>query len=209
MVELDFLQFSNTFLLLLVLLNPFVLSVYLLDLIRGLDLRMFSSLLMRAFLISLSVFLAFAWFGEKIFDSVLQVRFLAFMIFGGIIFLIVGIRLTLGMGSPMQSINLHSHEVAGAIAMPFIVGPGTISAAVLAGSRLGAVGGALSITLAMAVALASLILLKMLYDWVQTRHERYVRKYIEVAGRATALFTGSFGVDMILKGIERWWEWMA
>ena len=203
-MELDLAQFNRAFLLLLVLLNPFILSVYLLDLIRGLELKVFSGLLLRAFLISLSVFLLFAWFGEKIFDDVLQVRFLAFLIFGGITFLIIGIRLTLGVGAPIQSINLHSQEVAGAIAMPFIVGPGTISASVLAGSRLGAAGGSLAITMAMAIALISLILLKVLYDWVQTRHERYVRKYVEVAGRITALFTGSFAIDMILKGIERW-----
>lgn len=203
-MELDLDQFNKSFLLLLVLLNPFILSVYLLDLIRGLELKVFSRLLLRAFFISLVTFLLFAWFGEKVFNDVLQVRFLAFLIFGGITFLIIGIRLTLGTGSPVQSINLHSQEVAGAIAMPFIVGPGTISASVLAGTRLGSAGGSLAITLAMATALFSLVLLKVLYDWVQTRHERYVRKYIEVAGRITALFTGSFAVDMILKGVERW-----
>jgi len=31
-----------------------------------------------------------------------------------------------------------------------------------------------------------------------------MKRYVEIAGRITALFTGSFAVDMILKGIERW-----
>lgn len=203
-MDFDFEQFNKSYLLLLVLLNPFILSIYLLELIRGLELRAFSGLVLRAFLISLAVFLLFAWFGERIFDDVLQVRFLAFLIFGGITFLIIGIRLTLGVTAPIHSLNLRSNEVAGSIAMPFIVGPGTISASVLAGSRLGVPLGTAAIVLAMASAFLSLILLKMLYDWVQTRQERYVQKYIEVAGRITALFTGSFAVDMILKGVERW-----
>ena len=203
-MDFDFGQFNKSYLLLLVLLNPFILSIYLLELIRGLELKAFSGLLFRAFMISLTVFLLFAWFGEKIFDDVLQVRFLAFLIFGGITFLIIGVRLTLGANTPIHSINLRSHEVAGSIAMPFIVGPGTISASVLAGTRLGVPLGAAAIVLAMASAFLSLILLKVLYDWVQTRQERYVQKYIEVAGRITALFTGSFAVDMILKGFERW-----
>jgi multiple antibiotic resistance protein len=88
--------------------------------------------------------------------------------------------------------------------MPFIIGPGTISASVLAGSRLDFVLGSLAISLALAAAIGSIILLKKLHDMVQTRSERYVERYVEVAGRVTGLFTGSFAVEMILKGIERW-----
>ncbi|SDJ84487.1 MarC family protein [Microbulbifer yueqingensis] len=199
-------QFMESFLLLLVLLNPFIFSVYVLDLFRGLGLRALTGVLFRAYMISLCLFLLFAWFGEQIFDDVLQVRFLAFLIFGGITFLIIGIRLTLNLGSAIESKNLHPEEAAGSIAMPFIIGPGTISASVVAGSRLGTLNGSLAIILAMATALGSLILLKVVYDWVQNRQERYVRRYVEVAGRVTAMFTGSFAVDMILKGIERWLE---
>lgn len=203
-MELDWDQFTRSFLLLLVLLNPFIMSIYLLDLVKRVELQVFTQLIVRAFLISLAVFLVFAWFGERVFDSVFQVRFLAFMIFGGITFLIIGIRLILGMGPPVSSMNTQTNEVAGAIAMPFIVGPGTISACVIAGSRVGAPGASLAITSAMLVAAVSMILLKILHDWVQTRQERYVERYVEIAGRLTALFTGSFAVDMILKGGERW-----
>ncbi|MFC6634879.1 MarC family protein [Microbulbifer taiwanensis] len=203
-MELDWDQFTNSFLLLLVLLNPFIMSIYLLDLVKQVELRVFTQLIVRAFLISLVVFLLFAWLGERVFDNVFQVRFLAFMIFGGITFLIIGVRLILGVGPPVSTMNPQSREVAGAIAMPFIVGPGTISACVIAGSRVGAPGASLAIVLAMVVAAGSMILLKAIHDWVQTRHEQYVERYVEIAGRLTALFTGSFAVDMILKGLERW-----
>ena len=197
-------QFSQSLLLIFVLLNPFIMSIYLLDLVKNTSLGIFSSLIIRAGLISYVVFLLFAWLGEVIFDDVLQIRFLAFMIFGGITFLIIGIRLILGIGPPMNSIHPNSREVAGAIAMPFIVGPGTISASVIAGTQLGIVPAALAIALGLITALGSMILFKKIHDFVQTKKERYMERYVEIAGRITALFTGSFAVDMILRGIERW-----
>ena len=196
--------FTQSLLLIFVLLNPFIMSVYLLSLIKEVPIGQFIGIMLRAGLISFVVFFLFAWLGEVIFDNVLQVRFLAFMIFGGITFLIIGIRLILGIGPPISTINPHSKEIAGAIAMPFIVGPGTISASVIAGTQLGLMLSSLAIALGLLLALGSIILFKKVHDFVQTRKERYVERYVEIAGRITALFTGSFAVDMILKGIERW-----
>jgi len=197
-------SFTKSFLLLFVLLNPFIMSVYLIELIKGMAMRDFATQLLRAGLLSLAVLLAFAWAGEVIFEDVMQVRFLSFMIFGGITFLIIGVRLILYATPPVQSLRPESKEVSGAIAMPFIIGPGTISASVLAGSRLNFLLGALAIGLALAAAIGSIVLLKKLHDMVQTRSARYVERYVEIAGRVTGLFTGSFAVEMILKGIERW-----
>jgi len=197
-------SFTKSFLLLFVLLNTFIMSVYLIELIKGMAMRDFATQLLRAGLLSLAVLLAFAWAGEVIFEDVMQVRFLSFMIFGGITFLIIGVRLILYATPPVQSLRPESKEVSGAIAMPFIIGPGTISASVLAGSRLNFLLGALAIGLALAAAIGSIVLLKKLHDMVQTRSARYVERYVEIAGRVTGLFTGSFAVEMILKGIERW-----
>lgn len=197
-------QFTQTALLIFVLLNPFIMSIYLLSLVKWVDMHSFSKLMLRAGIISYIVFFMFAWLGEVIFDSVLQIRFLAFMIFGGITFLIIGIRLILGMGPPIEAINPQSKEVVGAIAMPFIVGPGTISASVIAGTELGLSRASLALALGLGLALGSMILFKKIHDFVQARYERYVERYVEIAGRIAALFTGSFAIDMILRGIERW-----
>ena len=196
--------FTQSLLLILVLLNPFIMSVYLLSVIKEVPLLQFSRIMLRAGLISFVVFFLFAWLGEVIFDNVLQVRFPAFMIFGGLTFLVIGVRLILGIGPPMASLNPHSNEIAGAIAMPFIVGPGTISASVIAGTQLGLLASCLALGLGLAAALGLIILFKWIHDYVQARSEKYMERYVEIAGRITALFTGSFAVDMILKGIERW-----
>jgi len=197
-------QFSKSALLLFVLLNPFLMSVYLGELIKGMPFRGFSRQLIHAGLISYVVFLLFAWGGEAIFQDVLQVRFLSFMIFGGITFLIIGIRMILGVGAPVESLSPFKEELSGAIAMPFIVGPGTITASVLAGSRLQFDAAAGAIALGLAVAIGAILGVKWIYDIVQTRKEVYVRRYMDIAGRVTALFTGAFAIELILKGIDRW-----
>ena len=110
----------------------------------------------------------------------------------------------LGIGPPISTLNPQSREIAGAIAMPFIVGPGTISASVIAGTQLGLLMSSLAIFIGLGAALGSIVVFKKIHDFVQTRSERYVERYVEIAGRITALFTGSFAVDMILKGVERW-----
>lgn len=86
---------------LLVLLNPFLLSVYLLDLVETLGVARLGRVLVRASLISGAVFCAFAWAGDSLLTRLLHVRFASFMIFGGIVFLIIGIRFVLMGGRPL------------------------------------------------------------------------------------------------------------
>lgn len=198
--------FAKSFLLLFVLLNPFIMSVYLLPLVRALPLRVLARQLFRACLISLAVFLVFAWAGDSVFQDVLQVRFSSFLIFGGVTFLLIGIRLILGIGPPVEAIQPDAERVSASIAMPFIVGPGTISASVLAGSRLDASAAAIAIVLSLAASMGAVLLIKVLYDYAKVRNERWVHRYAEIAGRVTALFTGSFAIEMILNGIRRWME---
>ncbi|MDQ3124094.1 MAG: MarC family protein, partial [Pseudomonadota bacterium] len=58
------------------LLNPFLMSIYLLDLILALSARRFLTVMARGSLIAGAVFIAFAWAGEAVFAA-LHVRFAA------------------------------------------------------------------------------------------------------------------------------------
>lgn len=197
-------MFAKSVLLIFILLNPFILSVYLNELLRRLSFSEFAGQVIRAGVISLVVFMLFAWAGDSIFEDVLQVSFAAFLVFGGITFLVVGIRLILGAKRPISALDPESGEAYGAIAMPFIVGPGTISAAVFAGSALELPSAAMAITLGLGGAIAAILVIKWLHDFVRTRNERLVERYTEVAGRVTALFTGTFAIELIFTGLERW-----
>lgn len=85
--------FLKSLALFLVLFNPFLMSIYLLDLIQDLDLRTFLRVLARAAMISGTVFLLFAWGGESIFTHVLQVEFSAFLIFGGVVIFLIALQM--------------------------------------------------------------------------------------------------------------------
>lgn len=196
--------FVESALLVFVLLNPFIMSVYLLELVKGLESRAFSIQLLRAGIISFVVFALFALAGDVIFETVFQIHFSSFLIFGGITFLIIGIRLILGASAPIEALHPASGQISGSIAMPFIVGPGTISASVLAGSRLPPVAAVAAIGIALVAALVAIIGFKCLHDYVQRHNEKLIHRYVEVAGRVTALFTGSFAIEMILRGIDGW-----
>ena len=85
------------------LLNPFLLILYLTDLVQDLDRRTFRLVLVRAGLISAGIFAVFAVLGDALFSEVLQARFASFQIFGGVVFLLIGIQfIVIGLLGEMQ-----------------------------------------------------------------------------------------------------------
>lgn len=195
---------SVTFLF--VVLNPFFLSVYLLDLIDEMDLKSFTRVLLRGALISTLVFIGVAWGGDWIFQQILHVRFAAFLIFGGIVFLLIGLMFVFQGPQSLNQLRGNPEHVAGSIAMPFMIGPGTISASILAGKDNGMLCSALAILLAVGGVVAVVIGLKFALDFVKKRNEKLVARYVEVMGRVMALVVGTLAIELILQGIERWWE---
>lgn len=190
--------------LLLVILNPFALSVYLIDIFRANPLRTVVGIVTRASLISGVVFGVFALFGEAVFTRVLQVRFAAFQVFGGLLFLVIALRFMLSGSATLVTLRGEPEQVAGAVAMPFMIGPGTVSASTMAGLKLrpvlavGAIAGALLCTAVLLVAF------KLLFDWVGARNARLTERYVQLASRVSAMAMGAIAVEMTLNGLEAW-----
>jgi small neutral amino acid transporter SnatA (MarC family) len=196
--------FLDGVLFLVLLLNPFLMTIYLLDLIRTLSTGTFARVLLRAFLISGSVYILFALGGEAVFDRVLKVRFAAFLIFGGLLFLVIGLRYVLQGPQAIEQLRGPPEHLAGSIAMPFMIGPATLSACILLGRQMPAWEASLVIVVALGVVSAALLGLKVLHDRVRKSRESLVERYVDVVGRASALWIGSIAVDMVLRGIELW-----
>jgi multiple antibiotic resistance protein len=197
-------QFIKIFTLLFVLLNPFLMSIYLLDLIRNLTMSQFFHVLVRAALISAAVFIIFSVGGERIFSDVLQVRFAAFLIFGGIIFIVIALRFVFQGSDAIHQMRGPAEYVAGAVAMPFIIGPGTISASVLAGATLSFVEAAVAIVSALAAAVVALLGIKFLHDYVKQRNVKLIDSYVDIVGRISALLIGAIAIEMVLQGLDAW-----
>ena len=194
----------SSFLLLFALLNPFLMSVYLMDLITDLPRTMFVRVLARGALISAVVFALFAWSGDALFSDVLHVRFASFQVFGGLIFLLIGARFVFTGADAMRAMRGQPEHLAGSIAMPFMIGPGTVSASVVVGARLPVPDaiGIIVLTLTATVVLVSAI--KLAHDFLKERNARLIDRYVEIVGRISALLIGTFAVEMIFEGLGTW-----
>lgn len=196
--------FIKSFLLLFMLLNPFLLIVYLVDLVQELDLWAFFRILNRAAWISSGVFVTFALLGDLIFETLLQAHFASFQIFGGIVFLMIGLQFVFKGPEALKNMRGKPEHIAGAIAMPIMIGPGTVSAAILAGRELQPALAIGAILLAVGLAVAIMIGLKKTHDIVRTRNEPLIERYVEVAGRIVALVVGTYSIEMLMQGLSFW-----
>lgn len=193
----------RSFLLFFALFNPFLMSIYLLDLIRGLPTATFAKVLIRASVISGTVFALFAWGGEAFFRDYLQVRFASFQIFGGIIFLLIGLRYVFsGAGAIGDLMRGTPETMAGSVAMPIMIGPGTVSASVVIGTRLPISSAIAVIFGTLAVAIALLVAIKWLHDRVRDSRVELTDRYIDLVGRMSALLIGTIAMDMIITGAQ-------
>lgn len=190
--------------LLLVLLNPFLLIIYLIDVVQKLESRQFAIVLIRAGVIATAVFWFFAILGDAVFSNVLQAEFASFQIFGGIVFLLIGLQFVFRGPTAIEILRGESEHLAGAIAMPILIGPGTISASVIIGKRHDVISACLAVLVTVLISIGIMIGLKALHDHVRPKREPLIQKYIEIAGRITALFVGTVSVEMIMQGIRSW-----
>jgi small neutral amino acid transporter SnatA (MarC family) len=197
-------DFFNSIALLLILLNPFLLIIYLIELVQDLEVKLFSSVLIRGGLIASAIHITFALLGDAAFSRYLRAEFASFQIFGGIVFLVVGINFMLKGNMAIEALRGPPEHIAGSIAMPILVGPATVSASVLMGKTLSRPLAIVGVLTAVMGTVIMVILLKILHDRIKPRHEGLVQRYIEIAGRVTALIVGIFAVEMIMQGTTVW-----
>jgi len=198
--------FLNSLTLLLVLLNPFLIIVYLIDVVQKVDMRQYIKVLIRASLITAAVYICFALLGDAVFSRFMQAEFASFQIFGGVVFILIGVQFVFHGPNAIQMLRGDSEHLAGAIAMPVLIGPGTISACVIIGEKLPPALSCSAILAALVITVLIMIGLKALHDYVRPRKERLIEHYIEIAGRITALFIGTVSVEMIMSGVGAWLE---
>ncbi|QQS42915.1 MAG: MarC family protein [Acidobacteriota bacterium] len=190
--------------LLLVLLNPFLVIIYLIDVVEKLEPARFRTVLVQAGLIALAVFVFFTGLGDVVFSSIIQAEFASFQIFGGVIFLLIAVQFVFRGPKAVEILRGESSHLAGAIAMPILIGPGTISASVIIGKRHELWIAALAVLGAMVLSIAIMLILKSLHDFVRPRREILIERYTEIAGRILALYVGTVSIEMIMQGAGVW-----
>jgi small neutral amino acid transporter SnatA (MarC family) len=190
--------------LLLLLLNPFLVVVYLADMLQKLERRQFAQVLLRAGLIASAVFCCFAILGDAIFSEILQAEFASFQIFGGVVFLLIGLQFVFRGPTAVEILRGESEHLAGAIAMPVHIGPGTISASVIIGKKHDPLSACAIVLVVVTTSIVLMLALKAAHDAVRPRREPLINRYIEIAGRIASLYVGTVSVDMIMQGLRTW-----
>ncbi|MFA9477489.1 MarC family protein [Phycisphaerales bacterium AB-hyl4] len=186
----------------LVIINPFAQVLYLSDLMHRLSFREFARVHFQASLLSLGVFTIFVLLGDIVLTDVFQVRLAALQIFGGLIILFIAYRyVTLGSGSNLLFKGDIRH-FAPRISLPYMVGPGTIWAAILLGREMNDGLALLGITGILVINMAFVIGVQALTDRLATQKETILGQYFAILMRTNALFIGAIGVEMIVGGLQ-------
>jgi len=190
--------------LLLVLLNPFLVILYLVDMVEKFDSKQFARVLVQGSIIATVVFCSFAVLGDAIFSRIMQMEFASFQIFGGVIFLLIGLQFVFKGPGAIEALKGGAAGLAGAIAMPVMIGPGTISASVVIGKRHDIFQACATIVVVVSIFVVLMVALKEVHDFVRPRNAPVINRYIEIAGRIQALYVGTVAVEMIMQGIKTW-----
>ena len=138
--------------------------------------------------------------------GIVQAEFASFQIFGGVIFLIIGLQFV--FRGPMSLTLLKSKSgVLGRSCLPCLclLDQEQFSASVVIGKRHDQLEAITVILVAVALVIAVVFSIKIIARFLfLPRSEPLVNRYIEVTGRISALYVGTIAVEMIMKGLETW-----
>ncbi len=186
----------------LVLLNPFALFIYLNPVMNDLTQRDFFEVLGKATLISLVIFLLFSEFGTLIFKF-LEINFESFRIFGGIVIFTMALIFIIQGKKSLITLRGSLDELASEIALPFMVGAGTISISIIIGERFSSVRSILIIIGSMVInyiIIAILVYIK--YSLSSVRVKIAFDKLMVYLLRVNGFFIGAIGISMTISGIR-------
>ncbi|WP_299581477.1 MarC family protein [uncultured Sunxiuqinia sp.] len=187
----------------LVMLNPFALFLYLEPIRKDLSHRDFMMVIFKATLISFSVCLIFFLSGDLFFRKIFQIDFESFRIFGGIIIFSYAYFYIVKGQRALIIIKENLDDLASEIALPFMVGAGSISLSILLGHDHSYLIGGVSLAGIFLVNFLAIFLLKTLRDSIEKKKfKKAFDKNMEVLLRLNGFFIGAIGINMVLVGIK-------
>ncbi|MGD2093842.1 MAG: MarC family protein [Phycisphaerales bacterium] len=189
----------------LAILNPFALCLYLAGVMDDLESRIFVKVLFWASLISLIVFWIFALVGERLLVEFLGVRTEALRIFGGIIFFVVAYNYVTRGYKAAEVLRGGLEELPSAIALPFMIGAGTITQAILVGKRHGPYLSMFILFLGLCACFLVVVVFKSVRDFLKEEREKVFERYINILSRINGLFIGAISTEMVVSGIRKLW----
>jgi multiple antibiotic resistance protein len=193
----------DTVLAFIVMINPFALFLYLQPVMKELDSRKFIFVLAKASFISFAIYMIFLWFGNALFEKVFMIHFDSFRIFGGIVIFSFAYYYIVKGQKALLHIKENLDDLASEIALPFMVGAGTISLVILMSHNYDHWLGTLLIALALGTSIGVILLMKFIRDRIPGyKFKVAFDKVMEVLLRLMGFFVGAIGIDMIYQGVS-------
>lgn len=157
----------------------------------------------KATLISLFICLAFYFSGDVLFRKVFMIDFESFRIFGGIIIFSYAYFFIVKGQKALIMIKENLDDLASEIALPFMVGAGTISLSILLSQKHTLWMGAFVLFLIFGINFLVLFSLKRFRDSIEgKKFKTAFDKNMEVLLRLNGFFIGAIGINMVLTGIR-------
>ncbi len=195
----------ESFVSFLAILNPFALCLYLAPVMTDLPRRDFFMVMVRACLISGLVLLLFAVAGDYVLKDLMGIHPAALRVFGGVIFFLVGYQYTMRGYRATEALRGSLDELPSAIALPFMIGAGTITQATLMGRRHSPQIAASLVVVGIAVCFVCVLLFTFLHERMQGPRERLFERYINIMSRLNGLLIGTISTEMIAFGLKELW----
>ena len=190
----------------LAILNPFALCLYLVGVMEDLDKEAFLRVLIRACGISFAVFCVFGLAGEPFLVDLLGIRPDALRIFGGVIFFIVGYNYVVKGYRTNEMLRGSLDELPSAIALPFMIGAGTLTQSILIGKQHSMGVTILVISIGILVSFAIVLVFKLIRDHMRGPKERVFERYVNIMVRINGLLIGAISTEMIISGVRNMWS---
>ena len=188
---------------LLVMMNPFAIFIYMDPIMKSLHHRGFLMVFVKATAISFFVLLFFFLVGEVFFKNVLQINFDSFRIFGGIVVFSFAYLFIVSGRKAIIMMKENLDDLASEIAIPFIVGMGSISLIILFSKKLSVIEGIITVSAVLSANFIIILLLKLLRDKLPGKKLKVAfDKNMQVLMRIMGFFIGAIGIDLIIKGIK-------
>jgi multiple antibiotic resistance protein len=191
---MDVLPFIQSFVLLLVIMDPLVSMAVFLSMTRDMKNSERSAVATKAVLVAAVPLFLFV-LGGNVLLELMKVDINTFKAAGGVVLMLLGVQLSLGISLP-KSKEENPHDlsaVASVIGTPLITGPATISAAVILTNEFGGVVTAVSGFAALAVVWMSLMVSMVL-------HKRLGNTGVRVLSTMMGLITIAWGVSFLKAG---------
>lgn len=187
-----------------IMVNPFALFLYLNPIMEELEGKLFVRVLLKATLISYLIFVVFLVVGDTLFNRIFQINFESFRIFGGIVIFSYAYYYIVKGKKALLEIKENLDDLASEIALPFMVGAGTISLTILMRHEYSFPVSLALLTISMVISFLIILVLKFMKDrFTKSRLKVAFDKNIAIVLRLNSFFIGAIGIDMVITGIGK------